>query len=171
MTKLKNSNCNKTQILTKLKLKFWPNLNWEKTQIVTKLKQNKLWQNSRTKILTKHKKSNSDKTKNSNCDKMQLKLWRISKNQIVSTQKLRWAPHLLSTRPTSSSCTRIRCCLGPRLGYFCFKGVSLGKRKDRREHLLQFIIFLFFSLSELLLFISKSLCVYLCSVDCFWEIC
>ena len=48
-TKLKNSNCGKTQ-----KLKFWPtfkNSNCDKTQIVTKLK-------------------------NSNCDKTQkLKLW------------------------------------------------------------------------------------------------
>ena len=88
MTKLKNSNCDKTQ-----KLKLWPNL---RTQMATKLKKSicdktqilKLWQNSKSQIVTKLKNSNCDKTqklklwqlKNSNCDKTQkLKLWPNSK--------------------------------------------------------------------------------------------
>ena len=67
MTKLQNSNFYKTQ-----KLKLWQN---SKTQIVTKLKKFFL-QNSKTQILTKLKNSNSDKTK-------QIKLWKNSKTQIV----------------------------------------------------------------------------------------
>ena len=76
VTKLKNSNCDKTQ-----KLKLWPNSKTEtetkhknfkcdeipKTKFVTKLTKKKLWQNS-TQLVTK--------LKNSYCDKTwKLKLW------------------------------------------------------------------------------------------------
>ena len=69
MTKLKKSNCDKTQ-----KIKLWQN---SKNQIVTKLKNQivttqklKSWQNSKTEIVTKLKNSNGDKTKKKNyCDK------------------------------------------------------------------------------------------------------
>ena len=89
-TKLKNSNCDETQIITKLK-----------TQIVTKLKN-----------------SNGDKTqklkfwepKNWNCDKTQkLKMWRNLKTQIVTkqTQKLKlWqnSKTQIVTKPKKSNC-------------------------------------------------------------------
>ena len=58
MTKLKNSNCDKTQ-----KLKLWQNSKWDKTP-----------------------KSNWDKTENANCEKKKLKkvnLWQNSKTPIV----------------------------------------------------------------------------------------
>ena len=81
VTKLKNSNCDKSQ-----KLRLWQ---YSKTQIVTNLtnskcyktqnsncyktiKKKKLWQNSKTKILTKLKNSNCNKTK-------KLKLWPTQK--------------------------------------------------------------------------------------------
>ena len=61
VTKLKNLNCDKTQILTKLKMgrrKKLKNLPCNKTQIVTKLENSnydktqilKLWQNSKLKL-------------------------------------------------------------------------------------------------------------------------
>ena len=57
----KNSNCDKTQIVTKLKI--------ERKKISTQnVKRFKLWQNLRTQILTKLKNSNYDKTQ-------KLKLW------------------------------------------------------------------------------------------------
>ena len=80
VTKLKlwqNSNCDKTQIAMKVKL--WHHSNYDKTQIVRikthklKMWQNsncdktgelKLWQNSKTKMLTKLKNLNVDKTWN-----------------------------------------------------------------------------------------------------------
>ena len=71
MTKLKNTNCDKTQ---KIKL-----LQKSKAQIVTKLK-NSMWRNFKTQIVTK--------LKNSNCDKTQkIKLLPNSKNQIVTNLK------------------------------------------------------------------------------------
>ena len=87
MTKLKNSNCDKTQ-----KLKFWQN---SKTQIVTKLKKHffnkiqklKLWQYSKTQIVTK--------LKNSNCDKTQFMKKKttlkgpFSKNNLTPWQRMR----------------------------------------------------------------------------------
>ena len=61
MTKLKkNSNCDKTQTF-----KLWQN---SKTQIVTELKKNKLWQNTKTQIVTKFKNSKW-KEINSNCER------------------------------------------------------------------------------------------------------
>ena len=95
MTKVKNSNCDKTW-----QLKLWQN---SKNQIVTKLKISncdntqklKLGKTSKTQIVTKLKNSNSDKTQilklcqNSNCDKTQkLKLWQNSKTQIVTKLKI-----------------------------------------------------------------------------------
>ena len=81
MTKLKNSNCDKTK--TKLKKKTFEN------SIVTKLK---------TQIVTKFKNSNCDKTKRkyiffktknkSNCDETQkLKLW-LNYNSNCDSSKL-----------------------------------------------------------------------------------
>ena len=47
-----------------------------------------MWQNLKTQILTKLKKSNCDKTQKTNCDKIQkLKLWQNLKNQIVTVLK------------------------------------------------------------------------------------
>ena len=69
VTKQKKITCDLTQIVTKLKL--GQNSNFDKTQIVIKLKTKKkikLWQNSKTKFLTKLKNSISDKTQ-------KLKLW------------------------------------------------------------------------------------------------
>ena len=66
MTKLKTSNCEKSQ-----KLKFLQKL---KTQIATKFKF----------FLTKRKNSKSDKTQNSNCHKIQR----------TTTQKLKQQQHL-----------------------------------------------------------------------------
>ena len=73
VTKLKNTNCDKTQ-----KLKLGPN---SKTQIVTKLNNSNIKEEkNKKKIVTKLKKSNCDKTqilklgqnsKNINCDKTQ----------------------------------------------------------------------------------------------------
>ena len=97
MTKLRYSNCDKTQ-----KLKLWLN---SKTQIVTKLKNSncdnaqtlKLWQNSKTQKMTKLKNSNCDKSnkkKPKNIDKAQkLKTWQNSKTQIV-------------TKPKNSNCVK-----------------------------------------------------------------
>ena len=88
VTKLRNSNCDKTQ-----KLKLWQNSNTQivtkvensETEIVTKLKNSncdktqklKFWQNSKTQIVTKLKNSNCEQTKNSNygLSKKKLKLW------------------------------------------------------------------------------------------------
>ena len=57
-------------------LKKLENSNCDKTQTVTKLKKLKFWQNSKPQIVTK--------LKNSNCDKTQkLKLWQKPKTQIV----------------------------------------------------------------------------------------
>ena len=68
MTKLKNSNCDKTKKkvnFTKIK-----NSNCDKTQKL------KLWQESKIQIVTKLKKSNCDNMKKSDFDKTQkLKLW------------------------------------------------------------------------------------------------
>ena len=71
VTKLKNSNFDKTQtqIVTRLK-----NSNYDKTQKL------KLWQNAKTQIAMK--------LKNTNCDKTQkLKIWQNSKTQIVTKHK------------------------------------------------------------------------------------
>ena len=76
VTKLKNSNCYRTQILNLRKnskiqiLLKLNNTNCDKTQ------KTKLWQNLITQIVTKLKNSNWIKTKNSNYDKTQKhKLW------------------------------------------------------------------------------------------------
>ena len=61
---IKNSKCDKTQMVTKLKL--WPNSNCDKTQIVTKLQ---LWHNSKIQIVRNFKDSNYDKTQKLNWDK------------------------------------------------------------------------------------------------------
>ena len=77
---LQNSNCDKTQIVTKLKL--WQNLNCDKTQIVTK---HKLWQKSKGEDKKNQK---LEIYQNSNCDKTQeLKSWQNSKFQIVTKLK------------------------------------------------------------------------------------
>ena len=89
MTKLKKSNCDKTQ-----KLKLWQTLT---TQIVTKLKNMKLWQNPNPQIVTK--------LNNSNCDKTQkLKFWSKNnfwqksfvKNKLTPRQPMRciWGSYL-----------------------------------------------------------------------------
>ena len=92
MTKLKNSKCDKTQLVTKLKLrqnwncdktqieklKLWQNSNCDKTQIGTKLK---LWQNwncDKTQIVR-------EKIKNLNVTKPTL--WQNSRTQIVTKLK------------------------------------------------------------------------------------
>ena len=61
----KKSSCDKTQIMTTLKL--WQNSNYEKNYKITKLK---LWQNSKTQCMTKLKKKTQTETK--------LELWKIS---------------------------------------------------------------------------------------------
>ena len=71
--KLNTLNCDKTQ-----KLKLWEN---SKTQIVTKLKTEI---GTTTKISPKNSKFNCDETEKSNCDETQkLKLWSNSETQIV----------------------------------------------------------------------------------------
>ena len=78
MTKLQNSNCDKTP-----KLKLWKKKkksNFDKTQIVTKLNNSKC---DKTQIVAKLK-----LWQNSNCDKTQkLKLWKNSETQIVTKLK------------------------------------------------------------------------------------
>ena len=78
VTKLQNSNCNKTQ-----KLKLWQ---IPTTKIVTKLKNlfvtNKIWENSKTQNVRKIKMSH---IKNSNCNITQnLKMWQNKKSQILT---------------------------------------------------------------------------------------
>ena len=66
-------NCNKTQVVTKLKLwhpKLWQNTNCDKSQVVTTLK---LWQNS-----------NCEQKISKSLNWTKLKLWQNSKNQIVT---------------------------------------------------------------------------------------
>ena len=79
MTKLNNSNCYKTQIVTKLKLwqlKLWQKLSCDKTQIVTK-----------NQIVKKKKNKNKSIWQNWTCDKTgELKLWqnlKYDKSQIT----------------------------------------------------------------------------------------
>ena len=76
--KLENSNCDKTQIVTKPKKnKFWLNSKKSNLEVTKTLK---LWLNSKTEIVTK--------LKNSNCDQSQkLKLWQDSKTQIFTKLK------------------------------------------------------------------------------------
>ena len=69
--KLENSKCDKTQLVTKLKL--WQNSNCDKTQVVTKLK---WWPNSNC----------EKKIKNLNVTK--LRLWQNLRTQIMTTLKL-----------------------------------------------------------------------------------
>ena len=77
--KFKNSKCDKTQLVTKLKLGQNSNCDrqnssCDKTQIVTKLK---FWEKSKTQIW-----------QNSDCDKTwELKLWQNSQTQIVTKLK------------------------------------------------------------------------------------
>ena len=74
--KPKSSNCDTTQIVTKLK-----NWNWDQTQNL------KMWQNSKSQIVTKLN-SNCDKTQKSNCDKTQkVKLRQNLKTKIVTKLK------------------------------------------------------------------------------------
>ena len=76
VTKVKNSNCDKTQ-----KLKLWQQSNWDKTQNVTKLK---LWQNFKTQIVTKLKTQIVTKLKKLKFYQNQkIKLWQNLKTQIV----------------------------------------------------------------------------------------
>ena len=92
VTKLKNSNCDKTQ-----NLKMWQNSTCDKTQVVTKLK---LWRNSncdknsscdKTQIVTKLKlweKTQKLKCDNSECDKTrELKLWQLKNSNYDKTLK------------------------------------------------------------------------------------
>ena len=96
----------KNQIVTKVK-----NSNCAKTPIVTKLKKLKLWQNSKTQIVTKLKGSNCDKTQKqklwqilkTRCDKTQkLKLWQNSKTQILTKLKTQMVTKL--SNDISDSC-------------------------------------------------------------------
>ena len=85
VTKLKNSNCDTTELRQS-----------SKTLIVTKLKKIRLWQNLKTQIVTKLKNSYYDETKNLNCDNsnsnwdktQELKLWPNLKTQIVTKLKV-----------------------------------------------------------------------------------
>ena len=85
LTKLKNSSCDTTQIVTKLKNsncdKTRKNSNCDKTKKSNcdKTKKIKLWQNSKSQIVTKLKNSNYNKTQ-------KLNLWQNSITQI--TKKL-----------------------------------------------------------------------------------
>ena len=92
----KNSNCDKTQIATKLIWLLHLNSNKIKTQIVTKLKNSKcdeyqklkLGPNFNTQIATKLKYSNCDTTKKSNCDKTQIAT-KLKYSNSDTTQKLK----------------------------------------------------------------------------------
>ena len=85
VTQLKNLNCDKTEQFVLIKLE---NLNCDKTQ------KHKLWQNSKTEIVTKLKKTQMvtkfkvqivTKLKTLNCEKIvKFKLWPNSKTQIVT---------------------------------------------------------------------------------------
>ena len=77
MTKLKKSNCDKTQ-----NNKLWQIL---KTKIVTKLKNSKCDQTQKIKMWQKSKSQNLTKLENSKCDKtLKLKMWQNSKTQNVT---------------------------------------------------------------------------------------
>ena len=91
MTKLKkNTNCDKTQIETKLKLKLWQL--WPNSKLKLWHSKRKLWQ---LKLLQNTKKCNCEQSqklkwmKNSNCDETQkLKLWQLKNSICDKTQKL-----------------------------------------------------------------------------------
>ena len=118
--KLKNSNCDKSRIVTKLKL--WQNPNCDKTQVVTKLKlwikpnceeKNKNTQCDKTQIVTKLENSYYDKTQ-------KLELWqnlKYDKSQFMkkTTLKGSFCKHMLTPRQP------IICSLGSVLRFLqCF---------------------------------------------------
>ena len=86
MWQLKNSTCNKIQT---------DNITTQKFLIVTKPK---LWENSKTQVVSKPKNLNCDKTrKKSNCDKGQeLKLWQNLETHIVTNLETHWTTKLNS---------------------------------------------------------------------------
>ena len=92
VTKLKNSKCDKTQLVTKLKL--WQNSNSDKTQIVTSLKlwvKNQKLKCDKTWIVTKLENSNYDNSKTKIVTKIhKLKLGQdleYDKSQFMKTKK------------------------------------------------------------------------------------
>ena len=98
MTKLKSSNCDKSQIVTKLKL--WQNSNCDKGQVLTKIK---LWQKSNC----EEKKLKKSMWQNSNCDKTQeLKLRQKSKTHILTKLEI-WQMSIYEEKTFKGSFSKI----------------------------------------------------------------
>ena len=97
MTKLKKSSCDKTHIVTKLKL--WQNSNCDTTKNMTKIL---LWpkKKKKTQIVTKLKNSIGGKTQDSNCDKTwimaNLNLWQ--KNPAYGAKSLSGPMRIVNRR-------------------------------------------------------------------------
>ena len=124
------------------KLELWqlkPS-NWQETQKL------KMWQNSKTQIVTKLKTSNCDKTqkiqfetklKSTNCDKSQklklwqnkkLKLWQLKKSNCDKTQKLKLWQLKNSNSDTSTTDEMFLGQLSQFSQCFCDKQIYLGKK-------------------------------------------
>ena len=117
MTKLKNLNCDKTQIMTKFN-----NLKYDKTQIVTKLKLRRNSNCDKTQVLTK--------LKNSKCDKTQVVIKPKNWNG-VKTQKLELWQNILTPRQP------MRCSLGSvlQLSRCFYKDLKFVEKGPKGRHI------------------------------------